>query len=166
VDEGHRNPVERLLPRDDVPMSLSRRSSQTPRSVEAYLEAGNPPRWMERLGEIDRGIANVRRRLARAHRVLAERHAGEPEVFAQRWRETAESWRFDELNTLIAQHNEWYPIERRLPIDLRTRDYVLIHGRSYRRPVLDAAWVLEQFVSELPRPSAGRSTPPGGATSA
>src|SRR3954471_22710018 len=136
------------------------------RSVEAYLEAGNPPRWMERLGEIDRGIANARRRLARAHRVLAERHAGDPEAFAREWRETAASWRFDELNVLIRQHNEWYPIERRLPIDLRTRDYVLIHGRSYRRPLLDAAWVLEQFASELPRPSAGRATLPGGATSA
>jgi hypothetical protein len=164
--DDRRTPVERLLPREDAPTTLSRRSSQTPRSVEAYLEAGNPPRWMERLGEIDRGIANVRRRLARAHRALAARLAGEPDLFAQRWRETAESWRFDELNTLIAQHNDWYPIERRLPIDLRTRDYVLIHGRSYRRPVLDAAWVLEQLPTDLPRPPAGRSIPPGGATSA
>ena len=44
--------------------------------------------------------------------------------------------RFDELNELIRQHNEWYPIERDLPMDLRTRDYVLINGRSYRREPL------------------------------
>ena len=25
-------------------------------------------------------------------------------------------------------HNEWYPVERDLPMDLRTRDYVLING--------------------------------------
>ena len=37
--------------------------------------------------------------------------------------------RFDELNELIGQHNEWYPIERDLPMDLRTRDYVL-HQRA------------------------------------
>jgi hypothetical protein len=156
--DDRRTPVERLLPREDLAPSLSRRSAQTPRSVEAYLEAGNPPRWMERLGEIDRGIANHRRRLARAHRMLAERLAGEPEAFATRWREIAESWSFGELNVLIGQHNEWYPIERRLPIDLRTRDYVLIHGRSYRRPVLDAAWILAQFPSAGPPPP--RAGPP------
>ena len=54
---------------------------------------------------------------------------------------------FDELNELIRQHNEWYPIERDLPMDPRTRDYVLIRGRSYRRPELGPEWVLEQFPS-------------------
>src|SRR5205814_9320919 len=39
VDDARRTPVERLLPREGAPTSLSRRSSQTPRSVEAYLEA-------------------------------------------------------------------------------------------------------------------------------
>ena len=56
--------------------------------------------------------------------------------------------RFEELNELITQHNEWYPIERDLPMDLRTRDYVLINGRSYRRPLLSPQWVLEQFPAE------------------
>ena len=46
---------------------------------------------------------------------------------------------------LIAQHNEWYPIERQLPVDIRTRDYVKIQGRSYRRPLLGPDWVLEKF---------------------
>jgi hypothetical protein len=32
-------------------------------------------------------------------------------------------------------------------MDPRTRDYVLIHGKSYRRPELGPAWVLEQFPS-------------------
>jgi hypothetical protein len=30
-------------------------------------------------------------------------------------------------------------------MDIHTRDYVLINGRSYRRRELDAAWVLERF---------------------
>jgi len=150
--------VERLLHPDDedAAPALSRASTQRLRSVERYLEAGNPPRWMERLGQIDRGIANARRRLERAYRALADQER-DSEAFARRWREMADTWRFDELNELIAQHNEWYPIERRLAIDLRTRDYVLIHGRSYRRPVLDADWILGQFpVSGGPaRPSSG-----------
>jgi hypothetical protein len=45
---------------------------------------------------------------------------------------------------LIGQHNEWYPIERDLPIDLRTRAYVLINGRSYRREPLSAGWMFAQ----------------------
>ena len=100
---------------------------------------------MERLAEIDRGIDNERRRLERAYRALREQCGPDGELFARRWRETAESWSFGRLNELIRQHNDWYPIERQLPISLKTRDYVLIHGRSYRRPVLGAEWVLEQF---------------------
>jgi hypothetical protein len=30
-------------------------------------------------------------------------------------------------------------------MDLRTRDYVKVNGRSYRRPELGPEWVLEQF---------------------
>jgi hypothetical protein len=30
-------------------------------------------------------------------------------------------------------------------MDLRTRDYVRVNGRSYRRPELGPEWVLEQF---------------------
>src|SRR3712207_9576164 len=102
---------------------------QYQRTLENYLKAGNRPRWMERLVDIDKGIAKERQRLHRAYRDLAERHGAGTEAFARAWRERAEQWDFEELNVLIRQHNEWYPIERQLPIDLRTRDYVLIRGR-------------------------------------
>ena len=36
-------------------------------------------------------------------------------------------------------------MERDLPMDPRTGDYVLIRGRSYRRSRLDAAWILDRF---------------------
>src|SRR5205085_3722904 len=105
--------------------------------------------------------------LARAYRVLAERER-DAEAFAAKWLEIARTWRFDELNELIAQHNEWYPVERRLPVDLRTRDYVLIHGRSYRRPVLGVEWIVEQFPPSggSAPPPCGTASPPDGATSA
>ena len=73
---------------------------------------------------------------------------GDREAFARRWREIARTWSFADVNELIGQHNEWFPIERQLPMDPRTRDYVLIHGRSYRREPLDAAWVLAEFPAE------------------
>ncbi len=121
---------------------------QYQRTLENYLKAGNRPRWMERLVEIDGGVTQHRQRLERAYRRLREETGGDVAAFARRWRETAERWDFGEHNVLVHQHNEWYPIERQLPIDLRTRDYVLIRGKSYRRPELDAAWILEQFPAE------------------
>ena len=143
-------PVERVIGRgleeaEGIGKPLAERTRQRQRSVESYLRGGSPPRWMERLGDIERGIANELRRLRRRHRELAEECAGNPERFAREWRAVAADWSFGTLNDLIEQHNEWYPIERDLPMDLRTRDYVLVNGRSYRRPVLGAAWILERF---------------------
>jgi hypothetical protein len=147
--QPERTSVERLLApldeREPARRALSSRTRQTQRSVEDYLRAGVRPRWMERLAEIDGGIARERRRLERAYRDLREQHGRDRERFAHHWRALAESWRFDHLNDLIDQHNEWYPVERDLPMDPRTRDYVPIHGRSYRRRTLDRDWVLEQF---------------------
>jgi len=134
-----RSPVEALLRSKsdaDLPGApqLSRREMQRPRTIEGYLTASDPPRWMTRVATIDAGIARARERLAAAHRD------------AQDWPAVVAAWRFDEeLNHLIREHNEWYPVERRLPFDLRTRDYVRVNGRSYRRPVLDAEWALAQF---------------------
>ena len=143
-------PAERLLtraaegaPQHGRPLSL--RARQTQRSVEAYLKAGVRPRWMERLDEIDQGVAAEKQCLARAYRALQEECGEDPRAFARRWRALARSWTFDHLNVLIDQHNDWYPIERQLPMDPRTGDYVRFAGRSYRRPVLDPAWVLEHF---------------------
>jgi hypothetical protein len=124
---------------------FSRHTLQYQRTLESYLKAGNRPRWMERLTEIQRGTARARRQIAETYERLRAEHADDPRRFARRWREEAERFSFEELNTLIHQHNEWFPIERNLAINPRTRDYVLVNGRSYRREPLDAAWVLEQF---------------------
>ena len=150
MDEDRRGPAERLVagPLDerDLGRPLTERARLTRRTVDEYLRAGARPRWMERLLEIDRGIARERRRLARAYEALRAETA--PDAFPQRWRELADTWRFHEVNLLIQQHNDWYPIERDLPMDLRTRDYVRVGGRSYRRAPLGPAWVLEQFPPE------------------
>jgi len=144
------SPVERLIARsremeDGYGRRLSERATQRQRSLEGYLQAGNRPRWMERIAEIDHGIARVRQRLARDHLALQEECGEDRMLFAQLWSERVARMRFDELNLLIEQHNEWFPIERRLPVDPRTGDYVRVNGRSYRRPVLGPEWVLEHF---------------------
>jgi hypothetical protein len=149
-DDERRSPVERIVGRDLDEQSgkgrpLSSRAAQTQRSIEAYLKGGLRPRWMERIGDIDAGIARERRRLAGVYRALQGECAGDPQLFAARWRACARSWDFEELNVLIEQHNDWYPIERDLPLNPRTGDYVRVGGRSYRRPHLGEQWVLEQF---------------------
>ncbi len=149
-DDEQRTPVERIVGQDldeesGVGKPLSSRARQTQRSIEAYLKAGVRPRWMERVVDVDAGIIHARTRLGEAYRALQEECAGDPALFAQCWRDVANTWDFEELNELIAQHNEWYPIERDLPLNPRTGDYVRIAGRSYRRPVLGPAWVLEHY---------------------
>ena len=148
-----RSAAERLVRADldessGIGRPISSLARHTQRTVEAYLKAGVRPRWMERISEIDHSIAAQKRRLARSHRALREECGEDRALFAERWTAFAHRCRFEELNELIKQHNDWYPIERYLPMDLRTRDYVLINGRSYRRPLLSPQWVLEQFPAE------------------
>ena len=124
---------------------FSSRARETRRTLEDYLRAGVRPRWMERLIEIERGTRRERERLRDAHEAVREECGDDRAAFGRRWRSIAQAWRFDELNELIRTHNEWYPVERDLPMDLHTRDYVLVNGRSYRRRELDAGWILERF---------------------
>jgi hypothetical protein len=144
------SPVERRIEKsfeDDVGVGkpLSRRTRQTRRTVESYLKGGVLPRYMERMRDIERETQMERTRIERIYRALRDEFAGDPAVFGDVWRARARSFSFDKLNELIRQHNEWYPVESGLPMDPRTRDYVRIRGRSYRRRELDPGWVLEQF---------------------
>ena len=150
MSEQERTPAERVLRRsmideDGGGRPFSERVRHHRRTLEAYFKAGSVPRWMERVNEVDQGIARERRRFADRYRALQEEYGHDREEFARRWRAIAEAARFDELNELIRQHNDWYPIERDLPMDMRTRDYVKVNGRSYRRPELGPEWLLEQF---------------------
>src|SRR4051812_31661506 len=100
-----RSSVERLLDRNLVDDSgfgqpLSRRAATTQRTVEAYLKSGVRPRWMERVVEIEQGIAAEKRRLERAYRALRLECGADRAAFGRRWRDRAHAWRFDELNAL------------------------------------------------------------------
>ena len=145
------SPVERGIARSfEDPESvagkpLSRRARHTKRTLEAYLKAGVLPRHMQRLADIDRRTAAEKQRLRQLYLALRDDCAADAREFARRWREQAHAQRFDELNELIREHNEWYPAEAQLPMDPRTGNYVRLRGRSYRRRELGPAWVLEQF---------------------
>jgi len=123
----------------------SRHTLYEPGALERYIRSAILPRFMQRLREIEDELTHQRMVLERAYEELRAACGHDLELFARRWRETAEGWRFDDLNELIRQHNEYYPIERNLPVDPRTGDYVAVVGRSYRRQPVDADWILERF---------------------
>ena len=148
MHEDPRNPAEKVVGRDIADQTgrkLSNDVLRYERSVDSYLKAGVRPRWMERLIEIERGTRRARNELERLYGELREAFEGDRGAFAARWRAVAEQWDFEEINELVRVHNEWYPVERDLPIDPRTGEYVLITGRSYRREELGPAWVLARF---------------------
>ena len=117
---------------------LRRRMRNWRPGVDSYvLSSGGPLPWMLRLRTIEDLTAEHLHRLEDAY-VL---HVGDP----QGWERTVRGWDFYEVNELIDKHNRYYPVESRLPMDPRTRDYVKIGGRSYRREPLDGQWILERF---------------------
>jgi hypothetical protein len=117
---------------------------------------------MERLVEIEAEYQLHRRRLEDAYAALREECWRHPGLFALRWRLQAHTWSFEDLNELIREHNQWYPVEANLPMDPRTRDYVPVRGASYRRIELGPDWVLEHFPASdgrLERPPLPRRAP-------
>ena len=113
-------------------------------SAEGYLASlGGPLPYMARLREIEAMTAEHERALAEEWARLATDVP--PDRFAQAWREVVGRWSFDEVNDLIARHNRWFPVESRLPMDPRRRDYALVNGRDYRLRPLDTRWALELF---------------------
>ena len=116
---------------------LKRRIRRFRPEPDRYLASlGGPLPFMRRLRQIDDEIDALTARLEHAYRERADDES---------WRRLAARWDFGEVNDLIDRHNRYYPIEARLPMDPRTRDYVKIGGRSYRREPLDAQWILQRF---------------------
>jgi hypothetical protein len=148
------SPVERRVARSLDGESRRGRAIPTEelhreRSVENHLRGALMPRWMERLKDIETGTRRHRRALGADHAYLRERYAGDPEGFAREWRERVERRSFDDVNGLVQDHNEWFPVERQLPMDPRTGEYVKVAGRSYTRDPLTIEWALAEFPPTL-----------------
>ena len=117
---------------------LPRRVRRFRPEADAYVASlGGPLPYMRRLRTIDDAIEGHLARLQVAYAECAGRRRA--------WRRVAERWDFGDVNELIDKHNRWYPIEARLPMDPRSRDFVKVGGSDYRRVPLDAAWILERF---------------------
>ena len=144
------NATERFVARslvDDtgVGKPLSERARHRQRTVESYLRGETLPRYIQRLAEIEKGTRRHLRDLREARAELRARFRSDEARFARAWSELVASWSFEDVNELVRQHNAWYPVERDLPMDPRTGDYVLVSGRPYKRAELDAAWALAEL---------------------
>jgi hypothetical protein len=134
---------------------LPRRPRNFRPAVDLYVASlGGPLPYMRRLRQIELETEEHERRLAGAWRQLADECRGDAAAFGRRWRERAERWSFDAVNALIERHNLWYPAEARLPMDVRSGDFVPVGGRSYRREPLGPGWVLRRFPPDLARAAA------------
>jgi hypothetical protein len=121
-----------------VNKALPRRIRAFGAQAHTYLASlAGPPLYMRRARLIDEETERHQARLAEAY----ELYRDDPEE----WRRIAQRWNFVEVNDLIERHNKWYPIEARLPMDPKTKDYVEVGGRPYWREPLDADWILAQF---------------------
>jgi hypothetical protein len=122
----------------------SRPRNFRPDPGSAVRALDGPTIWMRRLREIEDEKDTHEKRLSEAWRALAEEVA-DPAEFAAGWEELASGWRFARVNELIERHNANFPIEARLAMDPRTRDFVRVNGRSYLREPLDERWILKRF---------------------
>jgi hypothetical protein len=130
---------EQLVADRDVNPLVGRRFRRRLRNfrpeADSYIASlGGPLPYMQRLRQIEALTQEHLRRLEEAY----AGHEGD-------WRSVAAHWDFEDVNDLIDSHNRWYPVEARLAMDPRSRDFVKVGGRPYRRDPLDAAWVLERF---------------------
>ena len=125
-----------------------------PDADSAIRALGGPTSWMRRLRAIEDAVDQHTAQLEEAWRTLAT-EVEDGAAFAAAWREQAERWSFARVNELIDRHNRNFPAEAKLPMDPRTRDFVKIGGREYRREPLDATWILARFPAAGARPAPG-----------
>jgi hypothetical protein len=117
---------------------LRRRIRNFRPEADNYIASlGGPLPYMRRLRTIEDETDRHLARLAEAY----EEHRSDPAG----WRRVAAQWDFGAVNELIENHNRWYPIEARLAMDPRSRDFVKVGGRPYRREPLDTTWILARF---------------------
>ena len=136
----------RSSPMRGTPLPLRLRNFRS--EADGYLASlGGPRHYMVRLREIEH-LTAAHEQALRVEREQLVRTV-QPDEFAAAWRVLAERWSFDEVNDLIERHNRWYPAESRLPMDPRRGDFVLVNGRDYRLPPLDAGWILSRFPAAL-----------------
>lgn len=114
-------------------------------SRDAYIAAmAGPPAWAVRLKRIHDARTELATRLESAWGAYARRYQTNEE-FAARWCAYLSALDLSPLNTLIRKHNEYYPIEARLPIVWPTGEYRVPTGVEYPQQPVTVERLLEDY---------------------
>src|SRR5207248_7820124 len=105
-------PIVSKVSRSRARHLVSKRTLNSPASVEAYLQAGMTPRFIERALQIEAGTKRHRNRLERGYKRARQKYADVSAEIADRWPMTAVRWVVADVNALIAVPNNSYTVER------------------------------------------------------
>ena len=130
------------------------------------------PAWALRLKQIHDERTQLTARLDAVWKEYARRYRSRPHEFAKRWRAYVTSLDLTKLNTLIKKHNDYYPIEARLPIVWPKGHYLIPVGIEYPQTFVTVEQILDDYRpdlefalfftgQELPPPSPERKAPRG-----
>ena len=108
-----------------------------------------PPAWVLRLKQIHDGREQLKASLNAAWAELARRWRGRPEQFDTRWRDHLARVNLAPLNALIKKHNDYYPIEARLPIIYPTGQYHIPFGIEYPQQAVTVERLLDDYPADL-----------------
>lgn len=133
---------------------LPRRGAIAAPGLQASL--GLPNR-IERLKRWEREVERQDRRLRAAWHEHAEAAPGDPAAFAQGWQERLRRWSFREANELADEHNEWFPIEAKLPWNRELGDFRAPFGLPWRKSHIGPEWALDRFPPDLAAAAADRA---------
>lgn len=119
-------------------------------SLEATV-AGmmGPPAWAKRLKRIHDLTEALHGSLTEAWRDHMRRFARKPAEFAARWRTFVTGTDLLPLNQAIRDHNEYYPIEARIPINRITGRYELPSGMEHPKRLVTVADLLLRYPADL-----------------
>lgn len=119
-------------------------------SLEATV-AGmmGPPAWAKRLKRIHDLAETLHTEALEAWREHVRRFGRKPDEFTARWRAHLLKLDLAPLNQAIRDHNEYYPIEARLPINRITGRYELPSGMEHPKAVVTVADLLLRYPADF-----------------
>lgn len=129
------------------PLQLGAKAFQ-PLGPELLAGMMGAPAWSLRLKRIEDGRAALTAEVEAAWGALAARHRRKPEGFAGAWRTYLAKVDLAPLNALIAKHNDYYPIEARLPIVYPSGDYRIPPGVDWPQQPIVAAALLDAYPAD------------------
>jgi hypothetical protein len=108
-----------------------------------------PPAWAVRLKQLHDGRVQLRVTLEQEWAAHARRLRGRPGDFAKAWRTFVQKLDLTTLNTLIKKHNDYYPIEARLPILYPSGKYYVPAGVEWPQQPVTVEAILEEYPADL-----------------